>query len=98
MISEYGGLAEADADLRDLFLIMALSSMGLPPLNGFIGEFSILRAPSNRNPGLGGFFAARGIVLGAAYLLWLYQRVFFGDRSTIRRTTALLGPERPRAR
>ena len=59
---------------------MALSSMGLPLLNGFIGEFSILQGAFARNFWWA-FFAATGIVLGAAYLLWLYQRVFFGELS-----------------
>jgi NADH-quinone oxidoreductase subunit M len=60
------------------FLVMALSSMGLPLLNGFIGEFTILQGAFARS-----FWwalaAGSGVVLGAAYLLWLYQRVFFGE-------------------
>jgi NADH-quinone oxidoreductase subunit M len=60
------------------FLIMALSSMGLPLLNGFMGEFPILQGAFARNFWWA-FFAATGIVLGAAYLLWLYQRIFFGE-------------------
>src|SRR5256714_15308257 len=60
-----------------LFLITALSSMGLPALNGFTGEFTILLGAANRNIWWA-VFAAIGIVLGAAYLLWLYQRVFWG--------------------
>jgi NADH-quinone oxidoreductase subunit M len=60
-----------------LFLIAALSSMGLPALNGFIGEFTILLGAANRNLWWA-VWAGLGIVLGAAYLLWLYQRVFWG--------------------
>src|SRR5260370_3326180 len=60
-----------------LFLIAALSSMGLPALNGFIGEFTILLGVANRSI-VWASFASLGIVLGAAYLLWLYQRVFWG--------------------
>jgi hypothetical protein len=60
------------------FMIMALSSMGLPLLNGFIGEFTILQGAFAKNFWWA-FFAAIGIVLGAAYLLWLYQRLFFGE-------------------
>jgi len=52
--------------------------MGLPLLNGFIGEFTILQGAFARSFWWA-FFAATGIVLGAAYLLWLYQRVFFGE-------------------
>jgi NADH-quinone oxidoreductase subunit M len=57
---------------------MVLSSIGLPLLNGFIGEFLILRGAFEANPwwAAGG---ALGIILGAAYTLWLYQRLMFGE-------------------
>src|SRR6266849_2639049 len=77
MIADYGGLAKQMPMYATLFLIAALSSMGLPALNGFIGEFTILLGAANRNIWWA-VFAAIGIVLGAAYLLWLYQRVFWG--------------------
>ncbi|MGZ7080745.1 MAG: complex I subunit 4 family protein, partial [Thermoanaerobaculia bacterium] len=77
LISEYGGLAKQMPMYATIFLIAALSSMGLPALNGFIGEFTILLGAANRNIWWA-VFAAIGIVLGAAYLLWLYQRVFWG--------------------
>jgi NADH-quinone oxidoreductase subunit M len=77
LISEYGGLAKQMPVYATLFLIAALSSMGLPALNGFIGEFTILLGAANRSI-VWAAFAAVGIVLGAAYLLWLYQRVFWG--------------------
>jgi len=77
MISEYGGLAKVMPIYATFFLITALSSMGLPTLNGFIGEFTILLGAANRNLWWA-VIAATGIVLGAAYLLWLYQRVFWG--------------------
>jgi NADH-quinone oxidoreductase subunit M len=77
MIADYGGLAKQMPMYATLFLIAALSSMGLPALNGFIGEFTILLGAANRSI-VWGVFAAVGIVLGAAYLLWLYQRVFWG--------------------
>src|SRR5712691_6686599 len=77
MIADYGGLAKQMPMYATLFLIAALSSMGLPALNGFIGEFTILLGAANRNIWWA-VFAAVGIVLGAAYLLWLYQRVFWG--------------------
>ncbi|HKF43550.1 MAG TPA: NADH-quinone oxidoreductase subunit M [Thermoanaerobaculia bacterium] len=80
MIAEYGGLARQMPLYATYFLIMALSSMGLPLLNGFIGEFTILQGAFARNFWWA-FFASMGIVLGAAYLLWLYQRVFFGELS-----------------
>ncbi len=78
MIAEYGGLARPMPIYATYFLVMALSSMGLPLLNGFIGEFTILQGAFARSFWWA-FFAAMGIVLGAAYLLWLYQRVFFGE-------------------
>jgi NADH-quinone oxidoreductase subunit M len=78
MISDYGGLARQMPIYATYFLIMALSSMGLPILNGFIGEFTILQGAFAKSFWWA-FFAATGIVLGAAYLLWLYQRVFFGE-------------------
>jgi NADH-quinone oxidoreductase subunit M len=77
LISEYGGLAKQMPMYATIFLIAALSSMGLPALNGFIGEFTILLGAANRSI-VWAVFAAVGIVLGAAYLLWLYQRVFWG--------------------
>lgn len=77
LISEYGGLAKQMPMYATIFLIAALSSMGLPALNGFIGEFTILLGAANRNIWWA-VFASAGIVLGAAYLLWLYQRVFWG--------------------
>jgi len=78
LISEFGGLATPMPNFAALYLIVTLSSLGMPLLNGFIGEFTILR----------GAFEVRwqwaawgviGVVLGAAYLLWLYQRVMFGN-------------------
>jgi NADH-quinone oxidoreductase subunit M len=80
MIADYGGLARQMPLYATYFLVMALSSMGLPILNGFIGEFSILQGAFAKSFWWA-FFAATGIVLGAAYLLWLYQRVFFGELS-----------------
>jgi NADH-quinone oxidoreductase subunit M len=58
-------------------LILFLASMGLPLLNGFIGEFMILQGAFSANR-VWAYWAVWGIVLGAAYLLWLYQRVFWG--------------------
>jgi NADH-quinone oxidoreductase subunit M len=78
MIADYGGLARQMPVYATYFMVMALSSMGLPLLNGFIGEFTILQGAFARSFWWA-FFACLGIVLGAAYLLWLYQRVFFGE-------------------
>jgi NADH-quinone oxidoreductase subunit M len=78
MIAEYGGLARQMPIYATYFMIMALSSMGLPLLNGFIGEFSILQGAFAKSFWWA-LWAGTGIILGAAYLLWLYQRVFFGE-------------------
>ena len=78
LIADYGGLARPMPIYATYFMIMALSSMGLPLLNGFIGEFTILQGAFAKNIWWA-FCAATGIVLGAAYLLWLYQRMFFGE-------------------
>src|SRR5437667_12652700 len=83
-ISEYGGLSKVMPVYAAVFLIMTMSSIGLPTLNGFIGEFLILQGVFVADhPFLGGgkvwaAFAASGVVLGAAYMLYLYQRTMFG--------------------
>jgi len=80
MISEYGGIAKVMPIYAMFFLVITMSSIGLPTLNGFIGEFLILIGAFAHN-WLWALFAASGIVLGAAYMLWMYQRVFFGELS-----------------
>ncbi len=60
-----------------IYMIISLSSLGLPLLNGFIGEFTILRGTYEVSIKYTAW-ASIGIILGAAYLLWLYQRVMFG--------------------
>ena len=77
MISEYGGLSKIMPVYAAIFLFMTLSSIGLPALNGFIGELLILQGVFVANK-IWAAFAASGIVLGAAYMLWLYQRTMFG--------------------
>jgi NADH-quinone oxidoreductase subunit M len=91
LISEFGGLSKQMPIFATLFMIVTMSSIGLPALNGFIGEFTILagafQIPADVSINvlgwtLGGKFWAvcgvSGIVLGAAYMLWLYQRTMFG--------------------
>jgi NADH-quinone oxidoreductase subunit M len=77
LISEFGGLSTPMPNFAAIYMIITLSSLGLPLLNGFIGEFVILRGAFEYNRGWGAW-AVLGIILGAAYLLWLYQRVMFG--------------------
>src|SRR6202049_3957360 len=76
-ISEYGGLSKVMPVFAAIFLIMTMSSIGLPTLNGFIGELLILQGVFTYSK-LWAAFAASGVVLGAAYMLTLYQRTMFG--------------------
>jgi NADH-quinone oxidoreductase subunit M len=76
-ISDYGGLSSQVPALATFFLIVCLSSLGLPGLNGFVGEFLILLGTFNANPWYA-IVAAGGLILAAVYLLWMYQRVMFG--------------------
>ena len=76
-ISEYGGLSKVMPVYAAVFLVMTMSSIGLPALNGFIGELLILQGVFVASR-VWAAFAASGVVLGAAYMLWLYQRTMFG--------------------
>ena len=78
LIKEFGGLATTMPAYSAFFLIVALSSLGLPLLNGFVGEFLIILGAYHVRP-LYAALAAVGVVLAAVYLLWMYQRVFFGE-------------------
>ncbi len=78
LISEYGGLAKVMPKYAVFFMIVALSSIGLPGLNGFVGEFLVLLGAFKTNP-VWGACAASGVIFAAVYLLWMYQRVFFGE-------------------
>ncbi|NND03401.1 MAG: NADH-quinone oxidoreductase subunit M [Acidimicrobiia bacterium] len=76
-ISEYGGLSSVMPLFAGVFLFMAFASIGLPGLNGFIGEFKILLGSWLAWPVLA-ILAASGVVLAAIYLLWAYERMFTG--------------------
>ncbi len=76
-IAQFGGLSSVMPQFATVFLIMTMSSIGLPLLNGFIGEFTIMQGAFQRNIWWA-VFGGSGIVLGAAYMLWLYQRTMFG--------------------
>src|SRR5216683_82770 len=77
-IGEFGGLATPMPRLAALFLFVVLSSLGLPMLNGFVGEFLILLGTFQQHWQWASF-AAAGVIFSAVYLLWSYQRVFFGE-------------------
>jgi NADH-quinone oxidoreductase subunit M len=77
-MSQFGGLATPMPRLAAFFLFVALSSLGLPMLNGFVGEFLILLGTYQVHWNWAAW-AATGVILSACYLLWSYQRVFFGE-------------------
>jgi NADH-quinone oxidoreductase subunit M len=76
-IAAYGGVATPAPNLAAVFLITTLASIGLPMLNNFVGEYLVLQGTAQAN-----FtwvtFAALGVILSACYMLWLYQRAFYG--------------------
>ncbi len=83
LMSEFGGLWKAMPVFAVLSLIVTLSSMGLPGLNGFVGEFTILLGSMGAEslgarPWIYTAFATTGVILAAVYLLWMYQNVFMG--------------------
>jgi len=77
-IADYGGVATAAPWLSTVFLITTLASIGLPMLNNFVGEYLVLQGAALANFRWA-VFAAIGVILSACYMLWLYQRVFYGD-------------------
>ena len=82
-MAEFGGIWRAMPIYSALTLIVTLSSMGLPGLNGFVGEFTILLGSMGAeslgpNPWIYTAFATTGVILAAVYLLWMYQRVYMG--------------------
>jgi NADH-quinone oxidoreductase subunit M len=77
LVADFGGLWSIMPAFSALFLVVVLSSLGLPGLNGFVGEFLILVGTFRVNPWLAAL-ATTGIIFAAVYLLWMYQRVIFG--------------------
>jgi NADH-quinone oxidoreductase subunit M len=78
LISEFGGLANRMPVFATVFLLVTLSSIGLPGLNGFVGEFLILLGTFGVRPWYTAF-AATGVILSAVYMLWMFQRVVWGE-------------------
>jgi len=78
MIEDFGGLAKVMPVFAIFFMIVTLSSIGLPGLNGFVGEFLILLGTFKSNV-VYAVFAATGVILAAVYMLWMFQRVMFGE-------------------
>jgi NADH-quinone oxidoreductase subunit M len=76
-VAAFGGLARIVPVFSTFFALATLSSIGLPLLNGFVGELLVLLGAFAASPAVA-FLAALSLILGAAYMLWLYRRVFFG--------------------
>jgi len=79
-IAAYGGVATPAPYLAIVFLITTLASIGLPTLNNFVGEYLVLQGAAQANFTYA-VFAAIGVILSACYMLWLYQRAFYGRAS-----------------
>jgi NADH-quinone oxidoreductase subunit M len=77
LIAEFGGLKKVIPQLVAAFLLITLASIGMPGLNGFIGEFLILVGAWRWDPRFAAF-AATGVILSAVYMLWMFQRVNYG--------------------
>ncbi len=77
-IKDYGGVATAAPWLSTVFLVTTLASIGLPLLNNFVGEFLVLQGTALANF-TWTVWAAIGVILSACYMLWMYQRVFYGE-------------------
>ncbi len=94
LIADFGGLWSVIPAFSVLFLIVSLSSLGLPGLNGFVGEFLILVGAFRWSPRVA-VLATTGIIFAAVYMLWMYQRVVFGEitREENRRLTDLSARE-----
>jgi NADH-quinone oxidoreductase subunit M len=90
-IGAYGGLARKVPQIATMFVISTLALIGLPMLNGFVGEFLILSTTFGAVSKGWGVAATVGVILGATYMLWLVQRLFYGPESQL--TSATSAPD-----
>lgn len=81
-IASYGGLAKAAPWFTIVFIIVTMSSIAVPLTNGFVGEFLILLGAFGAHKGFAAV-AVLGVILGAAYMLWMVKKVFFGEESQL---------------
>jgi NADH-quinone oxidoreductase subunit M len=79
LITDFGGLAKQMPVFATIFMIVTLSSIGLPGTNGFVGEFLILIGSFESSLRWYTVIATSGVILSAVYMLWMYQRVMFGE-------------------
>jgi NADH-quinone oxidoreductase subunit M len=77
-INRYGGVVNVMPKYAAIFMFFTMASVGLPVTSGFVGEFLILLGAFKASSTVA-FFTTSGVVLGAAYMLWLYRRVVFGE-------------------
>jgi len=77
-IKDYGGVATPAPWLSTVFLVTTLASIGMPTLNNFVGEYLVLQGAAKINIWWA-VFAATGVILSACYMLWMYQRTFYGE-------------------
>jgi len=79
LMADYGGIAKVMPIFTAFFLVVTFSSIAVPGTNGFVGEFLVLLGTFKSNlPMVFGIMATTGVILGAAYMLWMVQKVFFG--------------------
>jgi NADH-quinone oxidoreductase subunit M len=78
LIKDYGGIAKQMPVFAALMMLFSLSNLGLPGTSGFVGEFMVILASFKASPWVTGL-AATTLIWGAAYTLWMYKRVFFGE-------------------
>jgi len=83
MIAEFGGLATPMPIFATIFMIVTLSSIAVPGTNGFVGEFLILLGAFRSNI-LYGTIAATGVIFSACYMLWMFQRVVWGEVTNVK--------------
>jgi len=86
LLADFGGLARTMPVFAVLFVIASLASIGLPGLNGFVGEFLILAGTFRTHPVLASF-AAAGVIFAALYMLWMVQKVLFGPITSVENET-----------
>jgi NADH-quinone oxidoreductase subunit M len=92
LIADFGGLTQVIPRFAAIFMLVTLASIGLPGLNGFVGEFLVLVGTFKTSPGFA-VIAAVGVILAAIYMLWMYQRTMFGEVTHAdNRTLADLSP------
>ncbi|GFO53631.1 NADH:ubiquinone oxidoreductase subunit M [Geomonas sp. Red276] len=87
MISDFGGLAKQMPVFATIFMIVTFSSIGLPGTNGFVGEFLVMLGAFESAMRPWAIVASTGVILSAVYMLWMFQRVMFGELSNPKNQT-----------